>query len=194
MSSKNKVRLIASQLSSLREQLEISREILNSASKEVEQLYSKNNKNRISTKEKSKSEKFKKKPNSDSDAAQNESCESTPDAKSVYRKIAMRTHPDKLSKDLSGSQIEKKEKIFREATAAIENNDIISLYDIAIKQGIEVPEISEKDIENAENKIKAIKKEINFIESTLAWKWHFAKTKEAKDEILKNMFDLMNEH
>ena len=193
MSNTDKIRLLASRLSSLREQLNISRDILVSASKEIDQLYAKENKKKLTQKNKKSSENFKKKPNFEESDSSNLKENVNAKAKSLYRKIAFKTHPDKFDPDLSPSELNEKEKIFREATLAIENNDIISLYDIAIKEGLEVPEISEHDIEFANNKIKAVKEELNFIESTLAWKWYFAKNKQEKESILKNMFKLMND-
>ena len=189
----DKIRLLISQLGSLKEQLDISRDILTSASKKIDQLYAEKNRKTLTQKNKKNSENFKKKPNSECSTAPEAKKDIDDKAKSLYRKIAVNTHPDKFDPNLSPAELEEKEKTFRDATSAIENNDIISLYDIAIKQGLKIPEVSEQDIKLAKNKIKAVKKELNFIESTLAWKWYFAENKQEKENILKNMFELMND-
>ena len=57
--------------------------------------------------------------------------------------------------------------------------------------GIEIPEITEYKLKQTEQKIIAIKKELNQIESTMVWHWFFTSDKEQKTAILEKLFELM---
>ena len=57
--------------------------------------------------------------------------------------------------------------------------------------GIDVPEITELKLKQTEEKVIAIKKELNQIESSLVWHWFFTNDTTQKDDILKKLFELM---
>ena len=73
----------------------------------------------------------------------------------------------------------------------MEDNDILILSDVAIELDIDVPEITAERLKQAENKIIAIKKELNHIESTMVWHWFCTEDKQQKDQILKKLFEIM---
>ena len=57
--------------------------------------------------------------------------------------------------------------------------------------GIDIPEITELKLKQTEEKVIAIKKELNQIESSLVWHWFFTNDVTQKDNILKKLFELM---
>ena len=78
----------------------------------------------------------------------------------------------------------KKEELYSRAREALENDDILIMADVASELGVEIPEITENQLKKTEQKIIAIKKELNHIESTLVWHWFFTEDTAVKDKIL----------
>ena len=78
-----------------------------------------------------------------------------------------------------------------EAGTAGEASKTVHPEDIAMELGIEIPEITEYKLKQTEQKIIAIKKELNQIESTMVWHWFFTSENEQKTSILEKLFELM---
>ena len=109
----------------------------------------------------------------------------------MFKKIATQCHPDKLSNLEDGFEKRKKEELYSRAREALENDDILIMADVASELGVEIPEITENQLKKTEQKIIAIKKELNHIESTLVWHWFFTEDTAVKDKILNKLFELM---
>jgi len=211
----SKMKLLAVKLSSLQRELFISKEILQSASREVDEMFNKKyfpeipiSQPEIQSGTQSMADPMKP-PESKPDAEpsnttnhHNPSSEEEshptqgtttvdPDVKNLFRQIALKVHPDKLTTMPPGPERDRKIEIFQKARQAMENNEIIILADIAIELDIEPPKLSIERLKEAENKISTIKKEINHIESTYVWKWFFCTDKEQKNSILEKLFELM---
>lgn len=93
--------------------------------------------------------------------------------RSLFRKIAEETHPDKLvTKDLSLSQIEQYIKLFKKAKKALTDTNWYTLHCIALDLGIDLPPPSEEQILWVEQDIKRIKEELNDIQNLTAWHWY----------------------
>lgn len=188
--------MLATKLSYLEEELKMARDIANSASLEVEAMYNLQNKIDIP---KPKPEKQKaQSPNQESKQEENdrleiESPSADPLAKKAFRKIALKTHPDKLLELSDGPIKESKKEIYQKASKALEEGNLLVLANIAMDLGIEPPEITEEHIKKAENEISSIKKEIKHIESTYVWKWFYCHDKKEKDNLLKKIFELIYE-
>ena len=210
--AKGKTKFLAVKLSALRSELKISREIFNDASREVENMF--NSKYFPEVPVKSKEEKEKEiKEYSEEEAAHNDSPsngdtdapgpennredttsaskDSDPGVKKMFRKIALKIHPDKLEELSDGFEKNKKQELFEKARQALEDNDILTLSDVAMELGIEVPEITEEKLKQTEKKIISIKNELSQIESTLVWHWFFTNDAAQRDDILKKLFELM---
>jgi hypothetical protein len=99
------------------------------------------------------------------------------DLKKLYRKIAAKTHPDKIGND-------KHAGIFSAAARAYENNNLAILLDIASGLNIEISELSPESIKLLENNIVYLSGEINKMKSSTGWAWHKANTKEEKQKII----------
>lgn len=99
--------------------------------------------------------------------------------KSLYRKIAVKTHPDK-TKD-KGLVVEK----YQEATKAKKNNKIYKLVSIAKDLKINLNEMSYKDIKLIESSIIDTEKKIEQIRSSYIWAWVFSSNKERSNIIVR---------
>ena len=75
----------------------------------------------------------------------------------------------------------------------MEEEDMIILADIALKLGIDTPEVPKQKIKIAESKIKDIKKQISMLESSLVWEWFFTENQEKKEITLKRLFEIIYE-
>lgn len=96
--------------------------------------------------------------------------------KNIYRKIAIKTHPDKNTEYSS---------YFEEAAAAYAEKDVGKILQIAGELNISLPELSNETIQTLENNIQDLKTKINEKKNTTAWAWYLAKNDEEKDNILK---------
>ena len=121
---------------------------------------------------KKKQEKPKKKPRA-----------KTKEMKDLFKKIATVTHPDKIL-ELPLSEKIQKEKKFLEASEAAEEGRALSLHKIAKEVGIEIPEVSEIQLQVFEEEISNHREEIDRIKKTWLWIWKNAPTEEEKDSII----------
>jgi len=92
------------------------------------------------------------------------------EAKTLFKKIAVETHPDKLS-HASDEEKELKNRYFLKAQKAIENNDLASLLEVANKLNIDSGLVEEEEIKIIETKIEFIRKKIHDMKQTAAWIW-----------------------
>ena len=208
------MKFLAIKLSALRSEIAVSREILQSASGEVDKMFNEKYFPEIpvATEESTETdleagtagEASKTVHPEDADYSDQSGSETTngddsdsaaknadPEVKKMFRKIALQIHPDKLEDLCEGFEKKKKKELFERARSALENNDILILSDIAMELGIEIPEITEYKLKQTEQKIIAIKKELNQIESTMVWHWFFTSENEQKTSILEKLFELM---
>jgi len=91
--------------------------------------------------------------------------------KSVYRKVAGKTHPDK------GGDTEK----FKKANEANRNKDLGALMDMADELGIDV-ELDDKMIGDIKKQSQAIVKTVERMKTTMAWAWVHS-PKEQKEDL-----------
>ena len=210
---KGKMKFLAVKLSALQSELKVSKEILQSAAKEVDIMFKKKYFPEVPVKQPEVEpsvpvEKTDEAPKSEApkqesqnhqeqkevlDRLETDKKDIDPEVKSIFRKIALKIHPDKLVSLPDGYEKDKKQELYSKAMQAMENNDLIILADIAIEIGIDPPEIDEDRLKKTEEKINAIKKELKHIESTIVWQWFFCTDSKQKDTILKKLFELMYE-
>lgn len=98
--------------------------------------------------------------------------------KSLYRKIAVETHPDKGADD---KKIEK----YQQATEAKKESKIDKLVSIAKDLKINLSEMTFADIKIIEQSIIDTEKAISQIRSSYVWAWAFAPNKRRRDIIFK---------
>lgn len=181
-------KLLASQLKSARHELAISNEIVLSAAKKVESMFSSH---LTEMGEHQYSEQLQEQQTLNQEEQEHK--EPTKLIKKLFRKIAIKIHPDKLVHLEGTAEGEQKKNLYQSANQAYEDGDLIILADIVANLDITAPQIPEIDLVNTENKIRSIKKEIERIHSTLVWRWNMTYNKEEKDKILKQLFDLLYE-
>jgi len=107
------------------------------------------------------------------------------EAKTLFKKIAVETHPDKLS-HASDEEKELKNRYFLKAQKAIENNDLASLLEVANKLNIDSGLVVEEEIKIIETKIEFIRKKIHEMKQTAAWIWYHSEG-EQRESIEKQL-------
>ena len=96
--------------------------------------------------------------------------------KKIYREIAKKTHPDKVSdKRLNDFYIQ--------AGYMYAEKDIAGIYHICDQLEIDY-EFGEEETEIINYKIAVLKDRISFLESTFSWKWHNAENYNDKNQII----------
>ena len=110
------------------------------------------------------------------------------DVKKVYRRIVTRTHPDKLEQ-LPNTQLKKGLiKKYKEAVHSYQENDIVSLFDLADELDIKLPEIDESHISMMTKQINALKNEVNAYQRSNALVWYNSEDREkTMEQIIKQL-------
>ena len=121
-------------------------------------------------------------PNDDGNEQEKESRVKNKDLKKLYRKIAEKTHPDKVGND-------EKSDLFSEAATAYSENDLATLLKIASSLNIEILDLSAESIILLEENIENLKNRIDNKKKTTAWAWHNCKSNEEKNRVIKNILE-----
>ena len=111
------------------------------------------------------------------------------DVNIVFKKIAQKTHPDKLiSKDISDTEYNAKVDMYKEALGSVENRDWSRVIEIAMELGIDVSDVKNDDSDYLNESIKALTSKIKELQNTYAWLWYHADNKEnIKQMILQSL-------
>ena len=99
--------------------------------------------------------------------------------KSLYRKIANKTHPDKIKDD------DDKKEIFQKITSAVDSEDYFKLVECAVLLDIEIPEEIPLDIEEINGKIDNISKKVKLITKSVAWEWYHMDEETEKRKLIE---------
>lgn len=94
----------------------------------------------------------------------------------IYRNIAKKTHPDKISDARLND-------IYIMACKMYESNDVMGIYSICDQLGIPY-ELSTEDVELLKSQVSMMKERIGFIESTFTWKWYHTEDENERAHIL----------
>jgi hypothetical protein len=89
-------------------------------------------------------------------------------AKSLYKKIARKTHPDKIK---NKSDIKRMSEIFQEATKIMETQNHEKLFDIALEIGVTTDLNESEMVEKMSLMISRLRGEIHEIEKSIEWIW-----------------------
>ena len=103
--------------------------------------------------------------------------------KKLFRKIAIMTHPDKLTK-LDDYERERKTELFLKAREAAEAGKWFALVDTANALGIKTPEPDEEQLGLLENESENVDKEIKNIEASYAWVMYNLETDEQRKMLM----------
>jgi len=107
----------------------------------------------------------------------------------LFKKIAAKTHPDKLL-SLDEEEREAKKNKFQEATKAKEEDNLMKLHIIASELGIEIPELTLEDLISFEKKAEELKGKIDQKKNTLMWNW-ITSGEQKKEEIINQYVGIM---
>ena len=213
-----KIKLLSVKLSSLTAEVNVAREIFNSAAKEVDSIYrdkyfkspptleepkqeqkepEQQNKQVAQPQEKINPESGhqpKKGPTPEEISKKKIELDKSkdPEVKKLFKKIASKIHPDKTS-SLKGKDKKEKDELFKKAVAAMEEDDLVILADVALELNLDIPIVPEAKIKLTQQKINDIKKELHMIESTLVWKWYFSEDEEKKQNTLERLLKILYE-
>ena len=94
----------------------------------------------------------------------------------IYRNIAKKTHPDKIS-DVRLNDI------YIMASKMYDTNDVMGIYTICDQLGIPY-ELSIEDSETLKSQISMMKERVGFMESTFTWKWYHTEDEGERSRIL----------
>jgi hypothetical protein len=94
----------------------------------------------------------------------------------IYRNIAKKTHPDKIS-DVRLNDI------YIIASKMYDTNDVMGIYSICDQLGIPY-DLSIEDGEILKSQISMMKERVGFMESTFTWKWYHTDDEKEKSQIL----------
>jgi len=111
------------------------------------------------------------------------------DVNTVFKKIAQKTHPDKLiNEDTLSSTYKEKVDMYKEALGSVENRDWSRVIEIAMELGIDVSDVKTDDSDYLNESIKALTEKTKELKSTYAWIWYHAENKEnIKQMILQSL-------
>jgi hypothetical protein len=92
------------------------------------------------------------------------------DLKNLFKKIALKTHPDKLL-DSDEDEVEHLTELYKDASRAAEEGDGMALLEIAYELGINVKIDPEKEAEWLKRKIEMLKETVAEMQNTAEWIW-----------------------
>ena len=106
-----------------------------------------------------------------------------PNQKSLYKKIAAQTHPDKMRR---ASHYEKKYKnnLFEQASEAMESGDYHTICRIAEKLEIKLPEPTNSNVESLTRTRNLISQKVNNLRTSIPWKWYLESEVKKKNELV----------
>lgn len=99
--------------------------------------------------------------------------------KSLYRKIASKTHPDKVKDD------EDKKKILQEVNRAITEEDYFKLVEYALKLDIDIPKEIQINFGAIQQKIASVHNQVNQITKSVAWEWYHLEDNEQRKKLIE---------
>ena len=92
------------------------------------------------------------------------------DLKDLFKKIALKTHPDKL-RDCDEDEAEYLTELYKDAASSAEVGDGMALLEIAYELGIAVKIDPEKEIEWLARKIQMLEESVSEMKNTAEWIW-----------------------
>lgn len=92
------------------------------------------------------------------------------DLKDLFKKIALKTHPDKL-RDMDEDDTDMLTELYKEAAGAAEVGDGMALLEIAYELGIKVSIDPEKEVEWLSRKITSLQEDVSEMKNTAEWIW-----------------------
>lgn len=105
--------------------------------------------------------------------------------KKIFRKLAIKCHPDKLTSDLSDREADFLKKCYENITKANDTYDWGLLLKVALELNVEIEDIPEESIENIKENIDNLKSKIEKYEASMAYQWYSLGDPRAKENYLE---------
>ena len=111
--------------------------------------------------------------------------------KKVFKKIAIKTHPDKL---LASSEFEREYKtgLFEKAKNSFDNNDYYGIVQVAEELGIDPPPPTQGQIDLMRERNKVLENKINEIKNTVIWNWYHGED-DTRELLMENYIEKLRE-
>ncbi len=106
----------------------------------------------------------------------------------VFKKIATKTHPDKLLDESDDS--DRLVELYKEAQQSVEKKDWSKVSKIAEQLDIDITDVEEDDSVFLEQTIQTIEKKVEEIRQTFAWLWRHSNEKD-KPQLKKHILNVM---
>ena len=106
------------------------------------------------------------------------------EVRKLFKQIATKTHPDKFS-DAKSAEKALNMQVFLQAKSAAEDNNYFKLQQIAQRLGLDLPEITPKQIKLMEEEAKRLRIQLKRVEKTVAWVWFDQDTDENRYNIMQ---------
>jgi len=114
-----------------------------------------------------------------------------PDFKSLFRKVVIKCHPDKLGSNILQTEFDRLKTIYEDAVNANETEDWAKLIRCAIKLELELPESAYAQIKSIEESIEKLKEKQNNIINSVSWQWYKTNENDQKKTILEQHLQFM---
>lgn len=103
--------------------------------------------------------------------------------KKLFRKLAVKCHPDKLG-DIAEAEAKFLKRVYEDLSYANENHDWGMLLKLAMELDIEFNDLGEEEMENISKNIELLKQDIGRYENSMAYSWFMKNDENAKKEYL----------
>jgi hypothetical protein len=111
--------------------------------------------------------------------------------KKLFRKLAVRCHPDKLETlDVSDREKSFLKECYEMISIANDTYDWGLLLKVALDLDVEVNELEQEQIDNINQNIEAIKARIEKYEASMAYKWYTLTDSDIKQKYLQQCADI----
>ena len=107
------------------------------------------------------------------------------ESRSLFKKIAVKTHPDKML-NLDEEEREERETLYLIAQRAVADDDLATLIEVAAELGVDSGIAQGTQVKIIQQKIDFIREKMHNIKQTAAWVWYHAE-KNQKDQIEKQL-------
>jgi len=106
------------------------------------------------------------------------------DFKKLFRKIAIKCHPDKIINETSEQQRSFLKLCYENLNKANDTYDWGLLLKVSLELDIDIPDLSEEAISNINENMDKIKNKINHYEKSMAYQWYTSSDPIFKDNYL----------
>ena len=114
------------------------------------------------------------------------------DFKKIFRKLAVKCHPDKLLNNMSEREAIFLKECYSNINKANDTYDWGLLLKVALDLEVDIPDLSSENIDNINKNIEDIKNKISRYENSMAYKWYTLSDPEIKKGYLKTCAAIFN--